>query len=175
MQETILALAALMIIMLIAVNQQRSAIRLHEQVYVREISQARNDLGTSLLEGIVNQKVFDETVITATDIPTDPNTLSAVLGPDDVATEFSAATFDDIDDFHLFSDTVAHVVSADTFRFQVDYSVTYLTPTNTATSTRTFTKEIAAVIKPIDNFSFGSFQKQLTGRFSKTMVVSDSF
>ena len=172
MQETILALGALMIIMLIAINQQRSTIHIHEQAYVREISQARDDFAISMLEGLINEKNFDEAAITLTGIPTDPNTMSSVLGPDDLS-EVNDSTFDDIDDFHAYRDTFLHVISADTFFFDVTFNVTYLTGTNTVSSVRTFTKEITATVDPLANF--GKYGNSLRGQFSKTMVVADSF
>ena len=172
MQETILALGALMIIMLIAINQQRSTIRIHEQVYVREISQARDDFATSLLEGIVNQMDFDEETIPLTSIPTNVNDMSLVLGPEGLL-ETDPSTFDDLDDFHAYRDTFQHIISADTFRFDVSFTVNYLTPTNTISATRTFTKEITAQIDPLNNFD--AYGRALRGNFSKTMIVSDSF
>ena len=172
MQETILALGALMIIMLIAVNQQRSAIQFHEQVYVREISQARDDFAISYLEGVINQKRFDEATIPLTEIPTDVTILTSVLGPED-ASENADSTFDDIDDFHAYRDTFDHVISADTFRFDVTFSVNYITEFDSVSVARTFVKEIVAEVRPLHNF--GLYGDALTGRFSKTKGVQEDF
>lgn len=172
MQETVLALGALMIIMLIAMNQQRSTIRMHEQVYVREISQARDDFANLLLEGIVNEKNFDEATLTLTSIPTVPDSFSLVLGPESIY-EDSFATFDDIDDFHAFRDTFQHIISADTFSFDVSFTVNYITDADSVTSVRTFTKEITAQIDPLHNL--GLYANALRGRFSKTKAVFEDF
>ena len=173
MQETILALGALMIIMLIAVNQQRSTIQFHEQVYVREISQARDDFAIGLLEGITNQKRFDENTIALTEIPTDPSILSDILGTDTSENADSLNTFDDIDDFNAYRDTFLHVISADTFMFDVTFSVNYITEFDSVTVSKTFAKEIIADVSPLNNL--GNYASALKGRFSKTKGVFEDF
>jgi|GEM_PF-4755290 len=171
MQETLLALGALMIIMLIAVNQQRSTIHIHEQVYAREISQARDDFAVRLLEGISNEMSFDEQTMALTDIPTNVSSLSDLLGPD--LGETVDSTFDDIDDFEAYRDTFMHVISADTFFFDVTFSVTYIDDDNTTTTSKTFAKEISALIAPLQDF--GLYGEKLTGVFSKTKVIYEDF
>ena len=171
MQETLLALGALMIIMLIAVNQQRSTIHIHEQVYIREVSQARDDFAVRLLEGISNEMSFDELTMALTDIPTNVSSLSDLLGPDSGETVDS--TFDDIDDFDAYRDTFIHVISADTFFFDVTFSVTYIDDDNTITASKTFAKEISALVTPLQDF--GRNGNSLDGVFSKTKVIYEDF
>lgn len=170
MQETILALGALLIITLIAINHQRSTILIQEQVYLREISHARDDLGIKLLQSIVNEEEFDENTKNISSIPTDLSILTpaAGFGPD--SGEHDMADFDDIDDYHGYRTTVTHVISADTFRFDVDFSVYYLTPQDSISSVQTVTKEIVLNMASVNAFG----DRTVTGQFSITALVTDN-
>ncbi len=170
MQQTLLALGALLIIMTVALFHQRSTFLMQEQVYLREIAHARDDLAFKLLEGIINQKEFDEWAIGRSNLPSDatPLTESAAFGPD--PGEVNELDFDDVDDYHNFQDTVAHVISSDTFRFGVSYTVQYLTPSHTASPVKSFIKELTASLVSLD--AIGG--RVVTGRVSKSTIISDN-
>ncbi len=155
MQQTLMTLGALMIITMTSVNQQRSNFMMIEGTYIREQENAASDYVTMRLENLVNSMAYDESVVGSSD-PIDVNTLTAkqTLGPD--AGETKLAQYDDIDDFNGFTETISHALSADTFRFDVIYSVEYINSSNpTATaSSPTLTKELTIEVASQDTIGY---------------------
>ena len=162
MQQTILALGALMIITMISVNQQHSYYGVMENAYIREVENAAYDYSVMRMEAIVNSTAFDESVVGSSD-PVDVGSLAnpAQLGAD--IGESDLMDFDDLDDFHTFQEDVQHVLSADTFRFSVDYEVRYvnLSDLDAIQSSPTLAKELT--IKVVSQDSIGTKVARFTG------------
>ena len=179
MQQSILALGALLIIMMTAINHQRSTIILQETAYLRELENAAADLAEMRLEMILNLTTFDEDTTPAvnfTTLPADVTGLSSTFGPDEsseigpVLSENHVGTFDDLDDFHNYQQTFWHTIGADSFLFLIDYQVQYVDPTNGGMSTsRTFAKELITTVTSQD--SVGMRVARVS--FSKTASIHD--
>lgn len=170
MQQTILALGALMIIMMTALNHQRSIIMIQEVSYVREMESAALDLAKLKIEEKLIETEFDELWMGQTVFPSSPNDLTpaASFGLD--GTE-PVGAFNDIDDYHNFTElNQLHAIGADTFRFNVSYSVYYIdTVTGDTTSTRTYAKQLTADVVSVD--TLGTRVAKAT--FSKTTIISE--
>jgi hypothetical protein len=152
MQQTILALGALMIIMITALNHQRSVLMIQEASYAREMESAALDIAKLKIEEKLIQTEFDDRWTTQTVFPSSATELTpaASLGPDPGETP---ATYNDIDDYHNFTETnVLHSIGADTFRFNITYTVKYVDlATNDTTSTQTYIKKITAKVVSVDS------------------------
>ena len=72
MQQTILALGALMIIMMTALNHQRSIIMIQEVSYAREMESAALDLAKLKIEEKLIETEFDAAWMGSTVFPTSP-------------------------------------------------------------------------------------------------------
>ncbi len=166
-----LALAALMIITITSVNQQRSNMMIQQKMYVREFENAATDYARKRTEEIWANVAFDESRIGATDIEVDKSLLTAAASFGAESGENALADFDDIDDYHGFTEDVTHVLSADTFRFSVDYTVRYVDPANpTGTAgTPTLVKELSITVASRD--SIGNHAATFTN--SKTRIASE--
>ena len=172
MQQTILALGALLIITMLAVQQQRASFINLEGVYIREIENAAADFAKKRSEEIISGAAFDETRTGSTDLDVDTSTLTGIgaLGPD--ATENDIASFDDIDDYHGYTEQVVHVLSADSFRFDVSYTVEYVNPSSPSSTPTgpTLAKELTIMVLSQD--SVGTRAAQYSQ--SETIIVSDN-
>ncbi len=168
MQQTILALGALMIIMITALNHQKSVILIQEVTYIREIETAALDVAKFRIEAILNDTGFDETRIGETTLPTDPSTLTA---SSDFGLEPGNTVRNDVDDYHNVTETgVSHTVGDNTYNFNISYSVAYVnSTTGDTTSTKTFAKLITADVVSAD--TIGTRVAKAT--WSKTTIVSD--
>lgn len=167
MQQTILALGALMIIMITALNHQRSVLMIQEASYVRELESAALDLAKQRIERRLIETQFDEQWLNLAYMPASPNVLtpSANFGIDAGDT-----LRDDIDDFHNVTESVNHVVGADTFRFNVSYAISYIdTATGDTTSAQTFAKQITANVVSADTLG----TRIARASFSKTTIISE--
>ena len=138
MQQTILAIGALLIIMTTAMIAQRSSIITQEMAFIRHIEIAAEDAARMRLEGL-STLAFDESTVGATSIPT---TTAGLTLPGSFGSDAGDVTPDDLDDFHGRIDTFFHVVSTDSFAFRASYWVHYLTPAGDSTATPTFSKEL---------------------------------
>lgn len=167
MQQTILAIGALLIIMTTAMLYQRSSMLTHELAYIRQIEIAAEDAARMRLEGL-STLAYDESTVGATTTPTDLSILTpaASFGP-----EFTDVIPNDVDDYHGFTDTLLHVVSQDTFPFIIAYSVQYVDViTKNPTTSPTEAKELTANITSLT--PIGS--RQVNGVFSVLTVWSDN-
>ncbi len=168
MQQTMLALGALLILVTLTLNQQRSVILVQKNAYLREMESAAADFAQMRLHQIT-EKDFDEARVGMTVLNT--NTLdltpSASFGAETGETSF--ATFDDIDDFHAFSDTTTHEMNDEEFVIRAEYAVRYVLPDGTPTTTQTLAKEFTVNAETLDGAGFA------LGRvsFSKIIVISD--
>jgi hypothetical protein len=175
MQQTLFALGALMITMLIALNQQRSVFQVQQMSYLRELENAAGDFGARRLEEIMNTVGFDETVVGAAEMSFEVDDLTGVaqLGHDASEIATNKATFDDLDDYDGFSESATHVISADTFQFHIRYSVSYVSTASPdgAAGSPTFAKEITATIE--SDTMIGDKGARVV--MKRVAVVTDSF
>ncbi|MDZ4698297.1 MAG: hypothetical protein SH809_01215 [Rhodothermales bacterium] len=175
MQQTILAFGALMITMMITVNQQQSIFRVQQLSYVRELENAAIDFGARQLEEIMNTVAFDEATVGATKMTFGAGDFSQIneFGHDSGENGANKATFDDLDDYDGFEETATHVMSADTFMFHVSYAVEYVSPSspNTSPSSATFAKQITATIE--SDTMVGDKRAHVV--MKRVTIVTDSF
>jgi len=171
MQQTILAIGALLIIMTTAMLYQRSNMLTQELAYIRQIEVAAEDAARTKLEGLATL-AFDETVVGSPGVVPDLNTLtaSASFGLD--SGESYPLIIDDVDDYHGIKDTIWHSVSAnaDSFSFVVDYTVKYLTTDNVVSAAQTTQKELIVDIESLDKIG----TRQVKGIFSKLASIDDN-
>lgn len=167
MQQTILAIGALMIIMITALNHQRSIIMIQEVSYIREMENAALDLAKLKIEEKLIETQFDEQWLNRSVFPSSPNDLtpSSSFGLDGTETP------DDIDDFHGLTEfDWPHSIGADTFRFNISYSVSYInTTTGETTSTPTYAKQLTANVVSTDSLGLRFAQAS----YSKTSIISE--
>lgn len=151
MQQTLLTLGALMIITMTSINQQRSNFIAVEGAYIREQENAAVDYATLRIENILNSLTYDEAMTDGSEPELGTLTLYGSFGPD--AGENQESDYDDLDDYHGFSESISHALSADTFRFQVDYSVRYVDPSNPSqpTSASSMAKELTVSVVSRDS------------------------
>jgi hypothetical protein len=135
MNQTLLALGALLIITTIAMNQQRSILLLQRTAHVREMEAAAKDYAKFRMSQLTSF-AFDEARLGMTTLNTDTGDLtdSGSFGVEAGETAGSPGTFDDIDDFHGYVDsTVTHTLSNETYRLRATYEVQYIDPSNPST------------------------------------------
>ncbi|MBX2820500.1 MAG: hypothetical protein KTR29_12485 [Rhodothermaceae bacterium] len=171
MQQTILAIGALLIIMTTAMLYQRSNMLTQELAYIRQIEIAAEDAARTKLEGLATL-AFDESIVVSSSIEPDPNTFTAAASFGLDAGESYPSIVDDVDDYHGIKDTIWQSISvnADSFRFVVDYSVQYITTTGIVTTTPTNQKELIVEIESLDRIG----TRQVKGTFTKLTSVNDN-
>ena len=173
MQQTLFVLGALSIIMVITVNQQRAIFLNQKNAYKREIETVAADFARSRLEQIVNSVAFDESRVGGTDLDLDTSSLTskANFGLDTGEQSNNIASYDDLDDYHNYSEILSHPVSEDTFRLSATYQVRYVNPSipGSESVVATLAKEVIAEIVSVD--SIGGATARATVR--KTMLATD--
>ncbi len=170
MQQTILALGALMIILVTALNHQKSVIMIQEASYVREIESAALDLAKLTIEENLIQTEFDQNWLGEVVFPSSPTELTSAntFGPD--SGETNKTLFNDVDDFHNFSETRTHSIGSDIFNFNVSYEVSYInTTTGDTTSAQTYAKQLTAHVISTDSIGF----RVARASYSKTTIISE--
>lgn len=172
MQQTMLALGALLILVTLTLNQQRSAFLLQKNAYLREMESAAADFAKKRLHEI-SIKDFDE-ARTGMDI-LDPGvtdlTTYADFGTDPGENVYNELTLDDIDDFHNHVDTTAHQLNNEEFQIRASYSVQYVEPDGTSTQTTAPTVAKQVTVDAVTLDSAGAARAHV--RFQKVIVVSD--
>lgn len=156
-----------------SVNQQRSNMMIQQDMYVRELENAAVDYARKRTQEIWSNTAFDESRIGATDIDVDMAQLTPASSFGTESGENGESDFDDMDDYHGFSEDVVHILSADTFRFSIDYSIRYVDPANptgTAASA-TQAKELSITVASQD--SIGNRVATYTG--TKTRIASEDY
>ncbi|MDZ4701575.1 MAG: hypothetical protein SH809_17825 [Rhodothermales bacterium] len=131
MQQTLLALGALLIVTTISMNQQRSIFMLQRTAYLRELEAAASDYAQLRLSEVASF-AFDEARVGMATLNTDfaDLTSSGAFGVESGETAGAPATFDDIDDFHgLVDSTITHTLSNETYPLRASYTVQYVDPT----------------------------------------------
>lgn len=151
MQQTLLALGALLIITTISMNQQRSIFMLQRTAYVRELEAAAHDYARLRL-GEIAGLWFDETRVGATTLNTDTDDLTFSTSFGTESGETAPNFFDDIDDFEGFVDsTVVHSLSNETYRLRERFDIQYIDPANPGMvpgpGVRTLTKRVIITVE----------------------------
>lgn len=148
MQQTLLALGALLIVTTISMNQQRSIFMLQRTAYLRELEAAASDYAQMRLSEVASL-AFDEERLGMTTLNTDiaDLTASTAFGVESGETAGDPSTFDDIDDFHGYVDsTVTHTLSDETYRLRASYTVQYVDPTSPGTTPAAGFKSLIKVV-----------------------------
>lgn len=167
MQQTILALGALMIIMLTAISHQRSAIMIQEMSYVRELENAALSAAKTRADSIFISTAFDERWVGREHIPDRPDRLtpSNQFGID------SGDTFrDDLDDYNNLTVSYSHVIAQDTFRFIMNHSVTYIDDDGDPSNQFSFTKQIITEAVSVDTIGV----RVPRASYQKTILISET-
>lgn len=166
-----LALGALLILVTLTLNQQRSAFLLQKNAYLREMESAAADFAKKRLHEI-SIKDFDEarTGMTVLDPGLTDLTTFANFGTDPGENAYSELTLDDIDDFHLHVDTTAHELNNEQFQIRAEYAVRYVQPNGEVSTTGpTLAKEVTVDARTLD--TAGAARAHV--RFQKVIVISD--
>lgn len=143
-----------------------------EGIYVKEIENAAADYAKKRTEQIINSVAFDESRLGSTDLDVDTGTLTSIISLGPESGENDVADYDDLDDYHEFEEDVVHVLSADSFRFNVSFEVNYINPASPSASptSPTLAKEFSILVLSQD--SLGGRAAQFA--MSKTILVSDN-
>ncbi len=171
MQQTLLALGALLILVTLSLNQQRSAFLVQRSAYLREMESAAADYARMRLHEIT-EKEFDENRVGMSVLNTGTTDLTpfASFGVDGGEDPLDPLTFNDIDDFHAFTDTTDHVLNNETFVVRSTYSVQYVVPDDgTISGAPTLAKEFTVDVETLD--SIGEARARV--RFQKVIAISD--
>ncbi|MEM8484157.1 MAG: hypothetical protein AAF564_01350 [Bacteroidota bacterium] len=154
MQQTLMTLGALMIITMVSVNQQRANYIAVEGIYVREQESAALDYASLRLENIENSYAYDEATTDGSEPDLGTMSDGNSFGPD--TGENNEADFDDVDDYHNFTESISHAISTDTFRFDVTYSLRYINPAapSQQTASPTMAKELTVAVVSQDTIGF---------------------
>lgn len=164
MQQTLLALGALLILVTLTLNQKRSVFLVQKNAFHRELEAASADFAQKRLHEIVSGLAFDDQRVGITSLNTSTSDLTAIadLGAD-------AGDLDDIDDLHNTVDTTLHELNKEAFRIRANYSVRYVLPNGNPAPSPTLAKEITVEAETLD--SIGEARGKV--RFQKIVVISD--
>lgn len=145
MQQTLLALCAVAVFSIYALNSTRDEAAMEMRAVTSEGEHAAEAVARERL-AFAERLAFDEQDIGRTaGIRIAPPT--SVLGPD--ADETTAALFDDLDDLHGLTETrtADAVGGAGTLLFDVSYAVRYVVPSSLADSAvPTLAKEVSVTV-----------------------------
>lgn len=147
MQQTILALAAILIFSVYALNRHRADAGTEQTGVSADIENAAAALAGERLHEI-ERRTFDEADVGREGARSKPNGLTHrnSLGPD--LSETNEASFDDIDDFHGRATARTAVRGGQTLQFRDSVSVRYIDPSNpSATPVRAMAKEVTVTVR----------------------------
>ncbi len=154
MKQTLLAFLAMSLFSLLALSQQRVALKYHGMVYGRDIEMAGVDMALTWITNIEGAS-FDEVDTGATGNPrTNVNGLtpSDALGPE--AQDFMDNSYlDDLDDFNGIDTSLVHNFQGRPYPFDLEIKVQYVRPDNPnfASAVPTLTKEVTVSIVERDS------------------------
>lgn len=144
MQQTLLALVAMLIATFLSFNQKQATVQNQSQVVRAEMEQMALGVANQTMQ-VIRARAFDEatvglppdSVVATSDLESTSSIQGSVF---DCAALGGTDTCDDIDDFHGDTATVPFTFPTGRFDFKVDIQVRYVTadlqPTGGATSTR---------------------------------------
>jgi len=150
MQQTLLALLALMVVTLFSLTQMQSRLQDQREVFQSEMKEMAIGVATQTLE-VVRARAFDENTIgVPKDSITSPSALTSP--PFDTGKHCKAFggpdTCDDIDDFHEMKPAIVPFQAPDfTVDFKVRAKVRYVDASLNPVSTPTFRKEVVFKIQ----------------------------
>ncbi|MFN3595755.1 MAG: hypothetical protein ACK41D_00615 [Rubricoccaceae bacterium] len=145
MQQTLFALAALAAFSLFALSQHRSGAALERAAVVHEIEQAALGVAREALGG-ASRLAFDQEDLTRTTLRTTPP--ASPLGPD--PGETTPAQFNDVDDYHGYSEVRVVPWGTGTLAFSLRYTVRYVDPQNPGVAAaRSLAKEVALQVREV--------------------------
>ena len=166
-----LAMGALLILVTLSLNQQRSAFLVQKNAYLREMESAAADFAKVRLHEIT-QRDFDESRVNMTILDTGLSDLTplASFGYEGGEDPADWTTLDDLDDFDGLVDTTAHALNNEQFTIKGEYSVRYVKAVDgDSSSVPTLAKEIQIQATALD----GIGQAQAVVRFQKMVVITD--
>lgn len=169
MQQTMLAMGALLILVTLSMNQQRSAFLVQKNAYLREMESAAADFAKIRLHEIT-QADFDEARVNMTILDTGVSdlTLATNFGTD--PGEVNIADFDDLDDFAGYVDTTTHQLNLENFEIRSEFSVRYVQASDgKEASSPTLAKEVQIEATVLDRIG----QAQAVVRLQKMVVITD--
>lgn len=149
MQQTLLALVAVLIFSFFALSQHSATADAEQFAITGEIEQAASRLARKRLATVLS-RAFDESDVGRVRARTSPTGLSPI-GPDNAAGEEpSEAQYDDVDDFHgsLVQSTAGWM--GQTLQYTTAVSVRYVTLGASGASTSatpTLSKEVTVVVR----------------------------
>ena len=131
MKQTMLAFLAMSIFSLLAMSQQRVALRFHSLTYGRDIEMAATDLITSQF-GRLQSLPFDEADVNRSRKGNPRNNTQDLTAKENLGPEYTDGVpdLDDLDDFNGFSSTLNHEFNGETYEFDMDIKVVYKNPFN---------------------------------------------
>lgn len=149
MKQTLLAFLAMSLFSLLALSQQRVALKYHGMVYGRDIEMAGVDMALTWITNIEGA-AFDEVDVGATGNPrtnVTGLTPSDALGPD-AQDLMDGIYLDDLDDFNGIDTSYAHIFQEIQYPFDLKITVQYVRPDNPniASSIPTLTKEVTVSV-----------------------------
>ncbi len=157
MKQTLLAFLAMSLFSLLALSQQRVALKYHGMVYGRDIEMAGIDMALSWISSIQGAS-FDEVDTGSSGNPrTTPNGLtpSDALGPEH--TDYLDNSYpDDLDDFNGIDTSLVYIFQGRQYPFQLNIDVQYVRPDNPAYASPnpTLTKEVTVSVTEPDSAAF---------------------
>ena len=167
MQQSMLALGALLILVTLTLNQQRSAFLVQKNAYLREMESATADFAQKRFHEVTANLAFDEQRVGMTILDTGTSDLTPKLS---LGKDGAEATIDDIDDLHTVVDTTTHELNKEQFEIRSEYSVQYVDPDDgTPSNTPTLAKEFTIDALALDAVG----QARARYRFQKVVVISD--
>ena len=152
MKQTLLAFLAMSLFSLMALSQQRVALKYHGMVYGRDIEMAGVDMALNWISNIEGA-AFDETDTGSIGNPR-TNTIGLTnpdaLGPE--PQDFQDNSYpDDLDDFNGIDTSLVYVFQGREYPFQLNIDVQYVVPSNPSMTslTPTLAKEVTvAILEP---------------------------
>ncbi len=154
MKQTLLAFLAMSLFSLLALSQQRVALKYHGMVYGRDIEMAGVDMALTWMTNIEGAS-FDEVDAGATGNPRTSVTgltPSDALGPE-TQDYLDSTPLDDLDDFNGIDTTYEHIFQDIKYPFDLAVQVQYVRPDNPnfASATPTLTKEVTVTVVERDS------------------------
>ncbi|MFK7847310.1 MAG: hypothetical protein AB8G77_18590 [Rhodothermales bacterium] len=157
MKQTLLAFLAMSLFSLLALSQQRVALKYHGMVYGRDIEMAGVDMALNWITSIEGAS-FDEVDTGTSGNPrtnTTGLTSSDALGPELQDFQNSEGR-DDLDDFNGIDTSYVYVFQGRDYPFKLKIDVQYVRPDNPnlMSATPTLTKEVTVAVSESDSVMF---------------------
>ena len=154
MKQTLLAFLAMSLFSLLALSQQRVALKYHGMVYGRDIEMAGLDMALNWISNIEGA-AFDETDTGAIGNPrTSVNGLTAsdALGPE-TQDFFDNSYPDDLDDFNGIDTSMVYIFQGRPYPFKLRIDVQYVRTDNpnVVSMSPTLTKEVTVAVLEADS------------------------